>query len=129
MRYIGLTSTSQPLTLPRPLGLVFVRLRLMTSQVTDVRSTLTPEARLAFFKAAASHILPKGLHCGVWQVALDLDVSSSLEVSQGQVDFKGQAPFLVLKFVKSTLSQFYLQFMRECENTMSSMRLQLHLNL
>ena len=32
------TSTSQPLTLPRPLGLVFVRLRL-TSQVTDVRWT------------------------------------------------------------------------------------------
>ena len=31
------TSTSQPLTLPRPLGLVFLRLRLMTSQVTDVR--------------------------------------------------------------------------------------------
>ena len=31
------TSTSQPLTLPRPLGLVFARLRLMTSQVTDVR--------------------------------------------------------------------------------------------
>ena len=24
------------------------------------RGTLTPEARLAFFKAAASHILPKG---------------------------------------------------------------------
>ena len=29
--------SSQPLTLPRPLGLVYVRLRLMTSQVTDVR--------------------------------------------------------------------------------------------
>ena len=30
------TSTPQPLTLPQPLGLVFARLRLMTSQVTDV---------------------------------------------------------------------------------------------
>ena len=30
------TSTSTS-TLPRPLGLVFARLRLMTSQVTDVR--------------------------------------------------------------------------------------------
>ena len=39
---------------------------------------------------------------------------------------KGQVPFLVFKFVKSTLSQFYLQFMRECKNPTSSTRCHEH---